>query len=125
MRFHERTRNMIFGPKTDAWLDVWSLEHFVSGMAISTLCAVLADRLFLRGLQDIPTVAKTRGYMITILLVEYMWEVVEFYMEAGYTHVAAITYWFQGVEFWGNRLVADPLITWAGGIIGLHHPKLV
>jgi hypothetical protein len=116
---------MIFGPKTDAWLDVWSLEHFISGIAISSFCVLFADKVFLKGVEDIPKVAETRVYVITILLVEYMWEGAEFYMEAGYTRVAAITYWFQGVEFWGNRLVADPLITWSGGIVGLHHSKLV
>jgi hypothetical protein len=116
---------MIFGPKTGAWLDVWSLEHFVSGMAISSFCVLLADKVFLKGVKEIPVVAETRVYIITILLVEYMWEVMEFYMEAGYTHVTAITYWFQGVEHWGNRLLADPLITWSGGIVGLHRPRLV
>src|SRR3954467_6458043 len=116
---------MIFGPKTVAWLDVWSIEHLVSGMAISSFCVLLADKVFLKGVREIPPAVETRVYVITILLVEYMWEAVEFYMEAGYTHVAAITYWFQGVEFWGNRLVADPLITWCGGIVGLRRPGLV
>lgn len=116
---------MIFGPKTTSWLDVWSLEHFVSGMALSSICVLLADTVFMKGVKDIPNVAETRVYIITILLVEYMWEVVEFYMEAGYTNVAAITYWFQGVEFWGNRVLADPLITLCGGIIALHRTKLV
>ena len=114
---------MIFGPKTDAWLDLWSLEHFVSGMAISTFCVLLADTVFLQGVREIPKVAETRVYMITILLVEYMWEVGEFYMEAGYTHVAAITYWFQGVEFWGNRLVADPADHLVRRDCRLHHPE--
>ena len=54
-----------------------------------------------------------------------MWEGIEFYMEAGYTHVHAITYWLQGIEFWGNRLITDPLITVAGGMIGLHRRSLI
>jgi hypothetical protein len=116
---------VIFGPKTHAWLDVWSLEHFVSGMAISTFCVLLADKVFLKGVQEIPPVAEKRVYIITILLVEYMWEVSEFYMEAGYTHVQAITDWFHGVEFWGNRVLSDPLITLSGGFLALHRARLV
>ena len=116
---------MLFGPKTDSWFDIWSIEHFVSGMAISSLCVLLADKVFLKGVREIPPVAEKRVYIISILLVEYMWEVAEFYMEAGYTHVQAITYWFQGVEFWGNRALSDPLITLSGGILALHRAKLV
>jgi hypothetical protein len=116
---------MLFGPKTASWLDVWSLEHFVSGMAISSLCVLLADTVFMKGVREVPPIAERRVYIITILLVEYMWEVVEFYLEAGYTGVPAITHWFQGVEFWGNRVLADPLITLSGGIVGLHRTWLV
>jgi hypothetical protein len=116
---------MIFGPKTTAWLDVWSLEHFVSGMAISSLCVLLADKVFMKGVREVPEIAEKSVYIITILLVEYMWETAEFYMEAGFTGVGAITHWFQGVEFWGNRVLADPLITLSGGIVGLHRAWLV
>jgi hypothetical protein len=115
----------IFGPKTTAWFDVWSFEHFVSGMAISTICVLLADKLFLRGLCEIPRAVETRVYVVTILLVEYAWEVAEFYLEAGYSGVPAITHWFHGVEFWGNRVLSDPLVTLSGGLIALRHSAVV
>jgi hypothetical protein len=94
-------------------------------MAISSFCVLLADKVFMKGVQVVPKVAETRVYIITILLVEYLWEVVEFYLEAGHSGVPAITHWFQGVEYWGNRVVSDPLITLSGGILGLRRPWLV
>ncbi len=36
-----------------------------------------------------------------------------------------ITYWFQGGEFWGNRVITDPLITLAGGVVGLYRNRWV
>jgi hypothetical protein len=116
---------MFFGPKTVSWFDIWSLEHLFSGIAIGTLCALFADRVLLKGLPELPAAGKKRFYILTIFLVEYVWEGIEFYMEAGYTHVHGITYWLQGVEFWGNRLITDPLITVAGGVIGLHRQSLI
>jgi hypothetical protein len=116
---------MLVGPKTVSWFDIWSLDHFLSGIAIASLCALLADKVLLKGLPELPPSAKKRFYILTILMIEYMWEGIEFYMETGYTHVHAITYWLQGVEFWGNRLITDPLITVAGGIVGMHRRSLI
>jgi hypothetical protein len=110
---------MLFGSKTVSWFDIWSLEHFVSGICLAALCAPFVNKVLLKGLPELPAAANRRFYMLAILFVEYVWEGIEFYMEAGYTHVHAITYWLQGIEFWGNRLITDPLMTLAGGLIGL------
>ena len=118
---------MLFGLKTDAWFDVWSVEHFFSGMSFGLISMVLAHKLFLRNAPLHPNILAGYKpfYYIYILFLAYLWESIEFYLEAGYTDIEAVTYWFQGVEFWGNRLITDPLLTLVGGIIGLHTPRFV
>lgn len=115
---------MIFGLKTEALLDVWSIEHFFSGMALAVIIHFFIDKK-LPSLKTaaIPEREKTIVYLIIAALIAFMWESVEFYLEAGYSQVDAITHWFQGVEFWGNRIITDPLITMAGAWCGLKLPK--
>ncbi len=139
-----------FGLKTVAWFDLWSIEHFFSGLSIGTLAAIIANKILAPYLAQAchatnhnnnhnlstpnhstsqPAAQITKPpiqfYAVYILCLAYMWEAVEFYMEAGYTNIAAITYWFQGVEFWGNRLITDPLLTLVGGVLGLKYPLYV
>jgi len=59
--------------------------------------------------------------MVFILFVSYFWETIEFYLEAGYTNIDAVTYWFQGVEFWGNRLFTDPAMLLLGYLVVVHY----
>jgi hypothetical protein len=111
----------LIGDKTTAWLDVWSLEHLIAGIsaygiacyAVKKLCShnVISPDLF------------RRFAFVVLLLMAYGWETVEHYLETGATGSEAVTYWFQGVEFWGNRLIADPLIVLAGGMIAVRYPR--
>lgn len=119
---------VFFGQKTIAFLDVWSLEHFISGIGVSHLCAVIGAVIFKGGISHYKAsdVAKNpKEWLVYILLVACMWEVVEFYLEAGYSGIDAVTHWFQGVEFWANRLISDPILVLIGGYIGLKNKKLV
>lgn len=116
---------MFFGPKTVSWFDIWSLEHFFSGIAIGSVCAFVAERFVLRGFAEVSVATRNRVTILTVLTAEYMWEGIEFYLEAGYSGIHVITYWLQGVEFWGNRLITDPLITVAGSTLGLHCASLI
>lgn len=126
----------LFGMKTQAWFDIWSVEHFLSGMSVMTLAGWMAMRLMLHAHQKMPLTTEENIRfqkhplfapiaLLTTFLIAYMWEPAEFYMEAGYTNNDAITYWFQGVEFWGNRMLGDPLLTLAGGYTALIVPKLI
>ena len=54
----------------------------------------------------------------------YLWEALEHYLEAGLAG-AAVTYWFQGVEYWPNRLLSDPLMLVIGYWIAGRYPRLV
>jgi hypothetical protein len=107
--------SVLFGDKTVAWFDVWSLEHLISGMSGLTLAAYAIAYLYSSEVMS----ARVGRHMQLLLLLcmAYLWECIEHYLEAGYTGIEAITYWFQGVEFWGNRLITDPLLMVLGGII--------
>ena len=116
---------MIWGVKTVAIFDVWTFEHFLSGISIGALAVrcnmnILKNKLNLDNRE-----IKTRYFdLIFVLLVAYAWEAVEHYLESGLT-VDVVTYWFQGVEFWANRIISDPLITVAGYYIAVAKTKLV
>ena len=116
----------IFGNKTVALFDLWSIEHLVSGMATVIVVEFLCKK-FLPELYDSKMVSeKNRKIMLLIsfAVLIFLWEALEFYLEAGYTHNEHVTYWFQGVEYWGNRLITDPVITLIGAYIGLSYRKI-
>ena len=116
---------MIWGIKTVAVFDVWTFEHFLSGISIGALALRCNIKVFKNKLninsQDIKT-----GYfdLIFVLLIAYAWETVEHYMESGLAG-DVVAFWFQGVEFWANRILSDPLVTVVGYYIARGNPKLV
>jgi len=59
-----------------------------------------------------------------VLFLAYLWETIEHYLEVG-TAGAWLEYWFQGVEFWPNRIIADPLMLVLGYMIAKKYPQLV
>ena len=93
----------MFGHKTDAWLDIWSLQHIFFGLLVS---AFLGRRL------------KKCGPKVLLLAIaaEYSWEVVEFHLETGHAG-RAIAVWFAGQEFIGNRLLVDHVLTCSLGYL--------
>ncbi len=54
-------------------------------------------------------------YVLSTLLVAYAWETLEHYLEADSWPV--VMYWMQGVEFWGNRMMADPAAVLLGALV--------
>ncbi len=100
---------MLWGDKTVSWFDVWSFEHFISGMSIGGLVLALLHRSNI-------THGQRPLFFSYVLCLSYLWEALEHYLEAGYA-TPAVTYWFQGVEFWGNRMITDPLIVLLGACI--------
>jgi hypothetical protein len=100
----------LWGHKTHAVFDVWSIEHFLMGMNVYFAVRLLKDtRWFAHAFA--PTLA---GRLMAVLLVSCFWEIIEFYLEAGYVHPWA-TYWFQGIEHPLNRFVSDPAMMLLGG----------
>ncbi len=120
----------LFGDKTVAWFDLWSLEHISSGMSLGNLTALACSGLAKRNtgrpaLACAPSglIEKSWPFIVGLWLA-YIWESVEFYLEAGYSGNEKVTFWFHGVEFWGNRLIADPICTLVGMLIVAHIPRL-
>lgn len=56
-----------------------------------------------------------RTFIISTLLIAFAWETLEHYLEADSTPL--IMHWMQGVEFWGNRLLADPAAVLSGALL--------
>ena len=116
---------MIWGLKTIAIFDVWTFEHFLSGLSIGALAVSCNMKIFKSKLDLDSRDIKTRYFdLIFVLLIAYAWETVEHYLESGLTG-DVVAYWFQGVEFWANRIISDPLITVVGYYIAVRNPKLV
>ena len=116
---------MIWGLKTVSIFDVWTIEHFLSGISIGALAVRCNMKIFKNKLNLDSRDIKTRYFdLIFVLLAAYSWETVEHYMETGLTG-DVVAYWFQGVEFWANRILSDPLITVVGYYIARANPSLV
>lgn len=109
---------MLWGYKTQAWFDVWSIEHLIMGITMGGLVVAWNAH------KKIP--AKSRAYidLVTLMCAAYIWEAVEFYLETGLAGVK-VQHWFQGVELWANRLITDPLMVYLGWKLFTHNPKLL
>jgi len=122
--------DLIWGLKTEAFLDWWSIEHVLSGLSIGYAVHKRNNRFIQQRLNlenfDIDIQELTSRYydIIGVLFLAYLWEALEHYLETGLLG-QGVTYWFQGVEFWGNRLITDPLALVLGYLIAQKHPKLI
>lgn len=108
----------LWGLKTVALFDLWSIEHFLTGISIGALIHFFHQGKFSE---------KDQKYisMIFVLFCAYLWEAVEFYLEWGATGMDAVTYWFQGVEYWGNRLITDPIMVLLGHFVAVRYKKTI
>lgn len=118
----------IVGAKTVAALDLWSIEHVMSGLSMGHEVK--------RGIRNhlkhhFPTAstathirAAHKLELIGVLCIAYMWETFEHYCETG-LFGSKVEYWFQGVEAWSNRMIADPLLLVVGYYIVVRYPQLV
>jgi hypothetical protein len=109
----------LFGFKTEAMLDLWSLEHFANGVAMAAIADLISvkilPRVFKTGALS-PAIRRTLSFVM-VLVIALFWEVAEHYVEAGVlpgTVGAAVTYWFAGIEHWSNRLIGDNLMVMLG-----------
>lgn len=112
-----------WGEKTTSLLDVWTVEHFISGIALMGVVYYLCHRFLPEIFKSEHVPKKKKDFLLCLILlaIALYWESFEFYMEAGYSPYHDVTYWFHGVEHWSNRLVSDPLITVMGGYVGLRY----
>lgn len=108
--------------KDVALFDVWSIEHFVAGISIGSIAYIFNRKKF----KDVPLKQNQEIYLdlLFVLFICYLWESVEHYMEIG-AMGSVVEYWMHGVEFWGNRLITDPLMVCLGWLLFTKIPKIV
>ena len=116
---------LLVGLKTQAFFDIWSIEHILSGISAGHAVRKTNHRMFRIKLNLDGFHVRTRYFdVVGVLLIAYIWETIEHYMETGLLW-SWVEFWFQGVEFWGNRIIADPLMLVIGYLIAKKHPILV
>jgi len=123
---------IFWGYKTQAIFDVWSIEHFLTGVSVGTIVLLnnhkslgqifeaVKDKFHPKKLH----LLKYKYDLIFLLFIAYVWETLEHYLETGLGG-GTVAYWFQGVEFWPNRLLADPLMLILGYLFAKRFPKTV
>jgi hypothetical protein len=111
---------LIFGGKTLALFDLWSLEHFFTGCNSALLVGYFVKKYF-KQVNDEKTLFRIQ--LLTLLALELYWECLEYYLEDGASY-DIVTYWFQGVEYIGNRLLSDPIVTVLGLVAIRKFPKI-
>jgi len=96
---------ILFGDKTEAIFDLWSIQHFCSGALIGAL--------LIRVSRDAK--ADRRTFVLFMLAIAIGWETTELAMESGvFGH--AVSQWKHGHEHWANRFVGDPAMVALGGL---------
>ena len=104
--------------------DVWSFEHVLSGISVGHVVRKNNHKQFAKILGKDHSYHSWHFNLVGILFVAYAWESLEHYLETGLAG-HAVEYWFQGVECWPNRLVADPAMLVLGYVIAKKYPSLV
>lgn len=107
----------LFGPKTVSLLDLWSLEHFLTGISMACLCRSLLTSW----LAQVPAFMKPRLILMATLNMAFGWEILEHYLETGLAG-AGVAFWLQGVEHWSNRMFSDNVMVMMGGLLFLRKP---
>lgn len=96
----------LFGERSNAVFDLWSLQHFCSGILLGSLITYVASGRRL----------SWQNFLLATLLIALAWEAIELAMEAG-VFGAVIATWKGSFEHWGNRLIGDPLMVATGSLV--------
>ena len=104
----------LFGHKTTAIFDIWSVVHFLTGCGLAYPMATLSQRFQLG----------EREKVVVVLLISAVWELVEIYLELGAIGGAAVEYWFQGVEHPLNRIFGDQVLLLLGYLVARNSARI-
>lgn len=116
---------LLFGQKTLALFDIWSIEHLLSGMSFGGLVVLLNSKFNQTKCDNkLSKTAILRLDIITLLFLAFLWETIEIYLELGAAG-PAVKYWFYGVEHPSNRLISDPALMLLGYYIVRKTPQLI
>lgn len=113
---------MIWGLKTEASFDVWSVEHLIMGVSVGCLSMWIVEKLC--GEETISQSLRLKISFIITLMIAYMWETLEHYLEVGLAG-PQVEHWLQGVEHWSNRLIFDNLMVISGWWIYQQKNRLI
>jgi len=111
---------IFWGEKTAAIMDFWTIEHFFSGIILASFVQKFSQKIFEK--TKISRSQKKYFNLIFILFLAYFWETIEHYLETGAAGKAAAD-WFCGVEFWANRILADPAMLLLGFFFAQKFPR--
>jgi len=98
----------LFGHKSMAIFDVWTISHVVTGAVLSYVAIAMRS-------------INLQHPIMLLLVVSLSWEIVEHYIEAA--ELAALSNWFAGEEILLNRLVADQVAVVSGFYLIKKYPK--
>lgn len=116
---------IIWGLKIHAIFDVWTIEHLLSGISVGSAIRKKNHNVLKKNLGLKNHDYHSWYFAITgVFFLAYAWESLEHYLEMGLAG-DAVKYWFQGVEFWPNRLIADPLMLVLGYMLTKKFPVIV
>lgn len=101
-------------------LEVWAPNHVFTGLALGFLIAGRPVQV----LKFLPNKYFYRYHIYKILCYTFIWETIEHYLEEGMLG-EAIQDWLLGVEYWGNRLITDPIIVAIGYVLIQFYPKTI
>lgn len=116
---------LIWGAKTSALFDIWSLEHIIAGVSVGA-AVIKTNVRAIKQIEELEHQAvKLLHFDISfVLMLAFAWETLEHYLELGLAG-EVVAYWFQGTEFWANRMITDPLMMVVGYMIAKKHPQMV
>lgn len=100
---HRSDMPMLIGDRSEAMFDLWSFQHFCSGILVGSLLAYVE-------------VASKATWQRFVLVIALSWEAAELAMEAG-LFGQTVANWKHGFEHWGNRFIDDPLMVTLGGLL--------
>lgn len=112
---------VLWGIKTEAAFDVWSIEHLVTGISLCALSNFIVHYMFK---EEINEKNRIKILFLIVIIFSLFWENLEHYIEAGLWGTN-VKYWFQGVEHWSNRLIFDNLMVIFGAYIYIKKNKLL
>ena len=101
---------ILFGYRSEAVFDLWSIQHFVSGVFVGSVLIHL--KLF--------SPKQLLKFVSIVFLVALLWELFELFGEIG-LFGQAVSDWKLGYEHWANRFVGDILLAVVGSLIAYNY----
>ena len=102
--------DFVWGLKTSSLMDVWTIDHVLTGMSVGCFSLFFNKKIQAK----YSVVVGDRSFctiidIVMVLFLAFLWETLEHYLEMGLMG-PHVEYWFQGVEYWANRFIFDPLM---------------